>query len=507
MSPRNHFTEQPAPWVAAVCDRGIRHVRNEDAVAVAAGPEPGDHAVLVVCDGVSSSTDSDVASLAAARAARDVLVRAPGIRSNDSVGTRVAASTKALVAAANAANDAVIANTAAGPGNPASCTFVAAVLDGADLTVGWVGDSRAYWLPDAAAPRLLTIDDSFAAEQIADGMPRAEAENGPQAHAITRWLGIDAPDHTPRTVSLDLDGPGWLLVCSDGLWNYCSEAQDLAALVADQAALGGARAARAGRRPGRLGQRPGRPGQHHRGPRPRRRPLDPAPRSPPPSPLPCHHRSPSPPERKPSPMATFSADVYQNEFLPDGGTDVHAIVTVTCSGAGEAGQSGAGDAAEIVIVDTSGSMSGDEHRGRAGGCGGGARPGARRHVVRGDRGQPPGAAGLPAGRALGHGPDGRHDARARQGRGARSSGPTAARRWAPGSPWPTRLFAAVPSATQRHAILLTDGDNQHETPEQLTSRDRGRPRPVPVRLPRRRRRPGRWPRCAASPPPCSAAST
>ena len=27
-------------------------------------------------------------------------------------------------------------------------------------------------------------------------------------------------------------------------------------------------------------------------------------------------------------MAEFSAAVYQNEFLPDGGTDVHAIVTV-----------------------------------------------------------------------------------------------------------------------------------------------------------------------------------
>ena len=31
----------------------------------------------------------------------------------------------------------------------------------------------------------------------------------------------------------------------------------------------------------------------------------------------------------------------------------------------------------------------------------------------------------------------------------------------------TRLFAGVPGATQRHAILLTDGINQHETPEQL----------------------------------------
>lgn len=236
-NPRNHFSELPAPWVAAVCDRGLRHTRNEDAVALAAGPGPGGHAVLVVCDGVSSSTDSDVASLAAVRAARDVL-DASAPRATGSVAGWVAASTKALVAAADAANEAVIAHTTAGPGNPASCTFVAAVLDGTELTVGWVGDSRAYWLPDTGTSRLLTVDDSYAAEQIALGVPRAAAETGPQAHAITRWLGIDAPDHTPRTVSLDLDGPGWLMVCSDGLWNYCSEAHDMAALVAATADRG-----------------------------------------------------------------------------------------------------------------------------------------------------------------------------------------------------------------------------------------------------------------------------
>ena len=77
----------------------------------------------------------------------------------------------------------------------------------------------------------ITTDDSYAAEQIAQGVARAAAESGAQAHAITRWLGSDAPDHTPRTVSLDLDGPGWVLVCSDGLWNYCSEPTDLANLV------------------------------------------------------------------------------------------------------------------------------------------------------------------------------------------------------------------------------------------------------------------------------------
>ena len=115
--------------------------------------------------------------------------------------------------------------------SPASCTFVAAVLEQDLLVVGSVGDSRAYWLPDAGTPTALTVDDSFAQEQIASGVPRAEAEAGPQSHAITRWLGEDAPDHTPTTTAMRVTEPGWLLVCSDGLWNYCSAAEDLAVLV------------------------------------------------------------------------------------------------------------------------------------------------------------------------------------------------------------------------------------------------------------------------------------
>ncbi len=55
-------------------------------------------------------------------------------------------------------------------------------------------------------------------------------------------------------------------------------------------------------------------------------------------------------------MAEFSSAVYQNEFLPDGGTDVNAIVTIRCTGAGTAGRTGSGDAGEIIAIDTSGSM-------------------------------------------------------------------------------------------------------------------------------------------------------
>jgi serine/threonine protein phosphatase PrpC len=230
---RDHYTEQPSSWVAACCDKGIRHFRNEDATAVASDPALGGRAVLVVCDGVSTSVDSDVASLAAARAARQVLLanRPAGI---GVPASQAAATAAALQAAAARANAAVVEKTAPGSDNAASCTFAAAVIDGSQIVFGNVGDSRVYWVPDqgsASEPVELSVDDSVAQARIAMGVSREEAENGPQAHAITKWLGRDSPDFTPRTGSIDVSDSGWLVVCSDGLWNYVSEAAALQSLI------------------------------------------------------------------------------------------------------------------------------------------------------------------------------------------------------------------------------------------------------------------------------------
>ena len=55
--------------------------------------------------------------------------------------------------------------------------------------MGWLGDSRAYYIgPDAS--RQLTHDHSWVNEIVAAGrMTRAEAETAPLAHAITRSVG------------------------------------------------------------------------------------------------------------------------------------------------------------------------------------------------------------------------------------------------------------------------------------------------------------------------------
>jgi serine/threonine protein phosphatase PrpC len=235
VSERDHYTEQPAGWVAACCDRGIRHHRNEDATAIAADPEPGSRAVLVVCDGVSTSIDSDVASLAGAKAARDLLAakRPAGLGTAASVAAAMA---QIMDQAAAAANAAVIANTAPDSSNAAACTFSAAVLAEHTIHFGNVGDSRVYWIPDPGArdqPIQLSVDDSVASARMAMGVSRDEAENGPGAHAITKWLGRDSSDFSPMTASLRIATPGWLLVCSDGLWNYASEAAALQGLIAD----------------------------------------------------------------------------------------------------------------------------------------------------------------------------------------------------------------------------------------------------------------------------------
>lgn len=234
---RDHSTEQVAPNVAAVCDKGRVHARNEDAAALALS---GDRIVLVVCDGVTSTTDSDVASLAAARAARDVLEQTPPApsRTLSALGEFWTDALELAVVAAQGQAEAA-AVTVGSSESPPSCTFVAAVVDGPVLVAGWVGDSRCYWFGDDGTAMQVSVDDSWASAEVANGIPRDVAENDPRAHAITRWLGADAPTRVPTCSSASVESGGWVLVCSDGLWNYCSEAADLGRLLGQQVARAG----------------------------------------------------------------------------------------------------------------------------------------------------------------------------------------------------------------------------------------------------------------------------
>ena len=167
-------------------------------------------------------------------------------------------------------------------------------------------------------------------------------------------------------------------------------------------------------------------------------------------------------------MATFRAEVFQNEFLPDGGTDVHAIVTVTAEGVGGAATTGGG-VAEIVMIDTSGSMTGPmlaaaKHAAQV----------AVDHIPDGTwfaivSGSHVAQRVFPYPNApvaiVQMEPAARSEAK-RAVAALAASGGTAMSTWLRLA---DQIFATQPAATQRHAILLTDGKNESEPRHQLTS--------------------------------------
>ncbi|WP_055485259.1 PP2C family serine/threonine-protein phosphatase [Streptomyces sp. WMMB 322] len=227
---RDHM-EGALPSVAAASDRGLRHHRNEDFFSLheTATPSGAPVTIAVVCDGVSSATRPDDASAAAALAA--------GASMSEAV-PRGTPAQQAMHDALVAASEAVTALAAEGPNEPSknapACTIVGALTAEGILTVGWIGDSRAYWVPEAhgAPPARLTEDDSWAAQMVAAGlMTEGEAYADPRAHAITGWLGADAYEVEPHTASYKPEGAGVVIVCTDGVWNYAESAEQMAAAV------------------------------------------------------------------------------------------------------------------------------------------------------------------------------------------------------------------------------------------------------------------------------------
>ncbi|MEU6314565.1 VWA domain-containing protein [Streptomyces sp. NPDC047014] len=157
----------------------------------------------------------------------------------------------------------------------------------------------------------------------------------------------------------------------------------------------------------------------------------------------------------------FTVDVYQNEFLPEGGREVHAIVTVTATGGGSAAAAPAdGGAAVVIMVDCSGSMEYPPEKMRGAREATAAavdtlRDGTAFAVIAGTHvakevypGQGRLAVADPATRA-----------QAKEAlRGLSSGGGTAIGTW-------LRLADGLlrgSTASIRHGILLTDGRNEHE---------------------------------------------
>ena len=182
---------------ARASDTGKKRRRNEDSYVVAPP-------LFAVADGMGGAQAGEVASKLAAAALEDT-------DSGSSSGQ------ERVVSLIQEANRRVYARANTDPATSGmGTTMTVALVEGQVVTIGHVGDSRAY-LVRAGRLEQLTEDHSLVNELLKSGkLSPQEAETHPQRSVITRAVGTD-PDVDVDAFTVDaLEGDVFLL-CSDGL--------------------------------------------------------------------------------------------------------------------------------------------------------------------------------------------------------------------------------------------------------------------------------------------------
>jgi serine/threonine protein phosphatase PrpC len=203
---------------------GIERSHNEDALLVftgqSAGQEPlPDFGLFVVADGMGGHRAGEVASAISVRTVAreltqktivDMLDPEPDYENELPIQDLIR---DAMEEANQAVVDAV-------PGG--GTTLTAAVLMGNQVTIGHVGDSRAYVIENGRA-EVLTRDHSLVERLRELGqLTPEEAANHPQRNVLYRAIGQGANLEIDVFTTPAPKG-GSMLLCSDGLWGVISD--------------------------------------------------------------------------------------------------------------------------------------------------------------------------------------------------------------------------------------------------------------------------------------------
>ncbi len=207
----------------------------------------GEAALVLLCDGMGGYEAGEVAAALAIQVMRQYLVQqkpfAPlaGRRSfpGDSLSTQpkpenqghaappidVEAMKQTLKAALKEANKQVFTASRA-PGSKRrgmGCTAEAVYVDGRNVVVGHVGDSRTYHLHEGRLVQL-TRDQTLVNRLVELGtLTPEEAETHPRRNELQQAVG-GQPDVEPGVYAGVLKAGDWVVVCSDGLTNHVSNA-------------------------------------------------------------------------------------------------------------------------------------------------------------------------------------------------------------------------------------------------------------------------------------------
>jgi serine/threonine-protein phosphatase Stp1 len=193
---------------------GARRSLNEDRVLDRDGAR-----LWAIADGMGGHSAGDVAAARVVAALEGIDHGASGFAYLDDI-----------LAAASDANAAIFGEQSLRGGQLSGATLVALVAHDGHYACLWAGDSRAYRFRDGTLTPI-TRDHSLVQQLIDTGaLDEASRKQHPNAHMITRAIGV-APDiELERRFAPIMAGDVFLL-CSDGL-TACLDDHELASLLA-----------------------------------------------------------------------------------------------------------------------------------------------------------------------------------------------------------------------------------------------------------------------------------
>lgn len=218
------------PIVAARTDVGRVRTNNEDAYFMSV-----DDGIYVVCDGMGGHNAGEVASQMTcdivARELKSENTLKAMAKFRESGQTKDSKALRKLMEAAITTACREVFATASKDSEKAgmgtTCTAVMLADHGKGI-LGHVGDSRLYVMRRETVHQL-SEDHTYVNELVKRGIiNRSEAQDHPQGNVLSRALGVQ-PSVPVDTMIFDIDPGDTYMLCSDGVYNYYGQHQELAA--------------------------------------------------------------------------------------------------------------------------------------------------------------------------------------------------------------------------------------------------------------------------------------
>jgi protein phosphatase len=210
---RQHFIS------GASLAKGSEHNINDDAVLTLSGgvessDELPDFGLYCVADGVSGQGKGAQASSIAVRSVAHSLTKAAYLHMIIGDPEEEVDPVEDLVRAAIERANRMVRSQAKG----GATTMTLALMMGDQMTIGQVGDSRAYLIEEDRFEQL-TTDHSVLQRLIDTGViTEKDAEDHPQKNVLWNALGKEIEVNVEVSTHAIPRG-GYLLLCSDGLWD------------------------------------------------------------------------------------------------------------------------------------------------------------------------------------------------------------------------------------------------------------------------------------------------